>query len=151
MPGELSSGKLAKLDFISATQTFGASSYIGGLSALFYYDLIDSAPSRIWVVVSPGQRTRHKIFRLIRTRASLKTGIEERGQYRIASLERALIDALRFHRLWGRQTAIAAVRVALVRKRTSLGALFDMARALGVSRLFEKYADFISPESYGRI
>lgn len=42
-----------KLDFIIVCIRFGANSSIGGLSALFYYGLVDQVPNQLWIITMP--------------------------------------------------------------------------------------------------
>src|SRR5690606_34994681 len=55
------------IDFVIACRKFGVNSFIGGLSALSFYRLIDEVPDRIWVIVPPEKRTIEPLYRLIRS------------------------------------------------------------------------------------
>src|SRR5947208_1618131 len=83
------------IDFQIARIKFGEASAIGGLSALFHYNLVDQVPGQTWVIVPPGVHTAERQYRLIRTKVDLQVGVVAHKGYRIASIERALIEALR--------------------------------------------------------
>ena len=53
--------------FQIAYSKFGSDSAIGGLSALYHYNLAEQVPGEIWVMVSPEKRTREAGYKLIRT------------------------------------------------------------------------------------
>lgn len=54
--------------FQIAFAKFGPEAAIGGLSALYHYNLAEQVPGHVWVIVSPGKRTNPKGYRLIRTK-----------------------------------------------------------------------------------
>ena len=54
--------------FQIAFSKFGSDSAIGGLSALYHYNLAEQVPGEIWVMVPPAKRTRESGYRLIRTK-----------------------------------------------------------------------------------
>ena len=138
-----------ELDFVTASELFSKKTYIGGLSALHYYDLIHTPPRQVWVVAPIEKKSADKRYRIIRTRLSQKTGITVSDDYRIASIERAIIDAFYFSYIWGKPLALRAAREAIISGKTTTQKLSQMAAKLRCGRLFDKYRDFISPEALG--
>ena len=43
------------LDYIIACKIFGDEAVIGGLSALFYYNLVEQVPLNIWILTPPSK------------------------------------------------------------------------------------------------
>ncbi len=120
------------VDFRIACLKFGSQSVIGGLSALFHYNLIEQVPEQTWVLVPPEVRTRENQYRLMRTKADLTIGVVEKPGYRMLSVERALLEGLRLSTKIGERTAIGAVRRAFAQKLTTEGKLGRMAKELGL-------------------
>ncbi len=127
------------VDFAAACDLLGPEAAIGGLSALFHHRLIDEAPSRIWVLVSPGQRTRQQRYRLLRTTIPLDVEIETRSHYRIATLERSVVEAFKHERIWGLETAFAAAKAAIDTRQTTSAKLLASARELGLDSAILKH------------
>lgn len=131
-------------DFIVACRHFGPNSVIGGLSALFYRGLTEQAPKKVWVLVPYDQKTKHSLYRLIRTRTKPKVGVEDHGRFRIANLERTIIEGLRYASKIGARTAIRAARTAIADGRTSEMKLARQATELGLRAVIERYWDAIA-------
>lgn len=142
-------GEAVLTDFYAACAKFQPPCFIGGLTALDYYDLTDSSPSKIWVMVPQNIQSTQKLYRLIRTKDDLEIGVVKTKQFRVSSIERALIDALRYSYIWGKPTAMFAIRKALLEGMTTYEAISKMATQLGYKKLFMRYADIISPEALG--
>lgn len=127
------------VDFAAACDLLGPEAAIGGLSALFHHRLIDEPPSRVWVLVSPGQRTRQQRYRLLRTTIPLDVEIETRSHYRIATLERSVVEAFKHERIWGLETAFAAAKAAIDNRLTTSAKLLASARELGLDSAILKH------------
>lgn len=136
-------------DFGSACTKFPAPAFVGGLSALFLYNLLTTPPSQIWMMVPQHVQTSDKLFRLIRTKEDLSVGVIDEGQYRIASRERAIVDALRYSSIWGRSTFMYAATTAIREGKVKYVDIIRTARELGYQKLFRRYADLFSPEALG--
>lgn len=131
--------------FQIAYSKFGPGSAIGGLSALYHYNLAEQVPGEIWMMVPPEKRTRENGYRLIRTKTSLdKQIIDEKG-YRIVTVERAALEALKFITKVGERTAIKAAREALATRRTTEAKLAKAARELELESVLAKYLEVIVP------
>lgn len=131
--------------FQIAYSKFGPGSAIGGLSALYHYNLAEQVPGEIWMMVPPEKRTRENGYRLIRTNTSLdKQIIDEKG-YRIVTVERAALEALKFITKVGERTAIKAAREALATRRTTEAKLAKAARELELESVLAKYLEVIVP------
>ncbi len=131
--------------FQVAFTKFGADSAIGGLSALYHYNLAEQVPGEIWVVVPPGKRTRLNGYKLIRTKTRLdKEVIDEKG-YRIVTVERAVLEGLKFITKIGERTAIKAARESLAKGKTTESKLVEAAKALGLKAVLAKHLEIITP------
>lgn len=132
-----------EIDFQIAYKKFGPNSAIGGLSALFHYNLAEQVPKQTWVLVPPEKRVSSKRFRVIRTKTPLNIGIVEGNGYRIVSIERAIVEAFKLASKMGERTAIHACRVAIQQRQTTLKKIGMMAKELGLTSYFNKYSEAI--------
>lgn len=139
----------AKLDrdvgFQVAFTKFGPEAAIGGLSALYHYNLAEQVPGEVWVLVPPAKRTRMSGYKLLRTKTSLDKEIVDEKGYRIVSVERAVLEGLKFITKIGERTAIKAAREALANRQTSEIRLAKAARELGLESVLAKYLEVITP------
>ena len=131
------------LDFAVACYKFGPTSAIGGLTALFHYQLIEQVPRQIWVMVPPNRPDRNKLYRCLRTKTSLAHGIDTFDSYRITNMERTLVEAFKFASKIGPRIAIQATRKALKENRTTEKKLGEMAKKLKLESAFQKYWEAI--------
>lgn len=137
----------AEIDFATARIIFGKESYIGGHTAIAQYGLCISVPDYIWVTVPPHIKTIRPRFKVIRTNLNLNHGVLDKELYRIASIERAIIDAFYFDELWeSRGFALGVARTALVKGLTSFVALETLAKKLKVTSSFNRYAELLDRE-----
>ncbi len=128
-----------------ACAKFGADVAIGGLSALFHYNLAEQVPGHTWVIVPPNKRTIARGYKFIRTKVSLDHGIVEEKGYRIVSIERAILEGLKFITKIGEKTAIKAARDALAKRQTTELKLGKAAKELGLESVLIKYLEVITP------
>lgn len=139
----------AKLDrdvgFQIASAKFGPQAAIGGLSALFHYNLAEQVPGQVWVLVPPDKRTRSRGYKLIRTKTTLDREIVNEKGYRIVSVERAVLEGLKFITKVGERTAIKAARDALAGGQTNEMKLWKAAKELGLESVLAKYLEVITP------
>ena len=131
------------IDFQVACKTLGSGSAIGGLSALFYYNLSEQVPQQVWVLVPPNKKTEVQGYRLIRTKTPLQKGIVEEKGYRIVSIERAIVEGLKLATKIGERTALKAARDAIQQRKTTLDKLGKMAKELGLESILTKYFEAI--------
>lgn len=134
------------LDLAIACKRFGPASSIGGLTALFRYGLTEQVPTKIWVLVPPSTRRTGRRYRVIRTNLDPNVGIEESEYYRIADIERALVEALRYTTKIGLRTAIRATREALKSGKTTEAKLMRRAKELGLENFVLRQWDAIVVE-----
>lgn len=132
-----------EVGFQIACAKFGPKAVIGGLSALFYYNLAEQVPGQTWVLVPPDKRTSDKMYRLIRTKTGLDKGIIQGDGYKIVSVERALIEGFKLVSKIGERTAIKATRDAIKQKQTTLQKIGKMAKELGLDSYLTKYFEAI--------
>ncbi len=132
-----------EIDFAVACARFGPSSSIGGLTALFHYNLIDQPPSQIWIITPPKKSDHNIFYRTLRTKTSPKVGVNHFEFYRMTSIERTIIEALKFKTKIGERVAINAARKALQKKWTTEKKLGEMASKLNLRSTIEKYWEFI--------
>jgi predicted transcriptional regulator of viral defense system len=126
------------LDFIVACSRLGSDSTIGGLTALFHYGLIPQVPQQTWVLIPHVNRGKFVHYRIIHTKHDPKLGVEDHGDFRIVTVERAIIEAFRYATKMGYQTALTAARTALHEGKTSEKKLNETARQLGLWHVMVK-------------
>ena len=126
-------------DYAQACSKFGHDSYIGGLTALFYFGLIEQVPEQIWVIVPQTKQTSDTRYRLIRVKKISSIGIEERNFLRISNIERTLVESLVYSSKMGIRTAIFAIRRSIIGEKTTLEKFMDMAKKLGFEKILKKY------------
>lgn len=131
------------LDYAIACQRLGPESAIGGLSALFHYQLSEEVPQQIWVMVDTSARPRIKTYRAIRTSIPMNIEVESRKYYRIVSIERALLEALRYASKMGLDTALTAIRKALRQNLTTMNKLGAAATKLKLKKYLVKHWEAI--------
>lgn len=132
-----------EIDFQIACTKFGPTSVVGGLTALFYYNLANQVPQQTWVLVPPQQRSHAKGYRLIRTKTPLNIGVIEGDGFRIVSIERAIAEGFKLASKIGERTAIKAARIAIQQKQTTLKKIGMMAKELGLDSYMTKYFEAI--------
>lgn len=131
--------------FQIACAKFGSKSAIGGLSALFHYNLAEQVPGHTWVMVSTERKTREVGYKLIRTKVSLNKEVVVENGYRIVSVERAILEGLKFVTKIGERTAVKAARDALIKQQTTELKLGGAAKVLGLESVMAKYLEVILP------
>ncbi|NRA47416.1 MAG: hypothetical protein HRU09_20900 [Oligoflexales bacterium] len=114
--------------FAACQVVFGKKSYIGGLTALFHYKLVEQVPQQIWITVPPQISNHNPQYRLIRTKADLQIGVLNEGLFRIASPDRAILDSLHFKtKIGGLSLALTAARTAIREKLVTPNSLLQLA------------------------
>ena len=133
------------LDFAIACSHFGFKSAIGGLSALFYYGLIEQAPEQVWLIVPPSRKdeSNQKKYKCLRTQTSLRIGIDKKKYFKITNVERTLLEAMKFATKIGQRTAISSARKALKEGLTTEKKLAQMSSRLKMKNVLEKYWEAI--------
>ena len=131
--------------FQIACAKFGPKSAIGGLSALFHYNLAEQVPGQDWVLVPPEKKSKERGYKLIRTKITLERGIIDKNGFRIVSVERAILEGLKFITKIGERTAIKAARDALMKKQTTVIKLGRAAKELGLELVLSKYLEVVVP------
>jgi len=132
-----------EIDFQIACKKFGPQSAVGGLTALFYYNLADQVPGQMWMIVPPEKRASSKLYRLIRTKTPLDKGVIAESGYRIVSIERAIVEAFKLASKIGERNAIKAARIAIKNKQTTLRKIGMMAKELGLESYLTKHFEAI--------
>jgi predicted transcriptional regulator of viral defense system len=132
-----------EIDFQIACTKFGPKSVVGGLTALFYYNLANQVPQQTWVLVPPEQRSYARGYRLIRTKTPLNVGVIHGDGFRIVSIERAIVEGFKLASKIGERTAIKAARIAIQQKQTTLKKIGVMAKELGLDAYLTKYFEAI--------
>ena len=90
------------------------------------------------------KRSKERGYRLMRTKSDFKTGVLSKDGYKIVSLERALIEALKFASKIGERNALKAVRTAIAKKQTTEVKLGKMSKELGLNSVFSRYFEAIT-------
>ena len=134
-----------ELDFAIACARFGTKMAIGGLSALFYYRLIEQVPQQIWIIVpsaTKDQSSDHQ-FRCLRTKTGLKYGVSNKKYFKITNIERTLIESLKFSSKIGLSIVIKAIRSAIKEGATTEVKIGRMATRLKMEKNLKKYWEVI--------
>lgn len=133
------------LDFAIACFRFGPRSAVGGLSALYYYGLIEQAPQQVWIIVPSTKKDEsvHSKYKCLRTHYSLKIGIDKKKYFRITNIERTLIESMKFSKKIGQRTVISAVRKALKERMTTEKKIGIISSQLKMKKFLEKYWEAI--------
>ena len=122
-------------DMVNILVHVGRPSCVSLLSALFVHNLTDMIPDQIWIYVPYGKFTHLRSVKVIRKRVPYwDIGIEMVGLLRITSIERTLIDCLVDRKHFDEVDAIGFVKQALNEERTTVAALFSMAKRLKVEK-----------------
>ena len=131
---------VATVDYAVATLRFGPDAVIGGLTALFHYVLIEQVPQQVWVMVPQSVRGRvPPLFRLLRTKHDPKVAVVDHGSYRLATAERAVVEAFCYATKIGLATAVAAGRTALREGKATEKSLWEIAEALGRQNVLRQH------------
>ncbi len=133
-----------EMDFKIACVKFGPKAAIGGLSALFHYNLAEQVPGQVWVLVPPEKKTTEPLYRLMRTRVKLDMGVLSKNGYRIVSVERAVLEGLKLATKIGERTAVKAARGALAQRQTTEAKLGKVAKDLGLESILDKYFEVVT-------
>ncbi|MBI2602695.1 MAG: hypothetical protein HYW48_06545 [Deltaproteobacteria bacterium] len=86
---------------------------------MFRHGLPPQVPDRTWVMVPPSVRSTRKLYRILRTANDPTVGVEDHRTYRIAGIERSVVEALQYATKIGLQTAISATRRAIAEGLTT--------------------------------
>ncbi len=120
------------INYTLATHLFGGKAVIGGRTALYHHALLDEGPSEVWVLLPHGNGLRPPpLFRLLRTSHDPLASVVDHGTFRMATAERAIIEAFAYHTKIGLAAALAAGRAALREKKVTTKSLTTAAAALG--------------------
>ena len=132
------------IDFAFACAKFGKNSTIGALSALSFYNLTNKVPSKIWVMVGTEVKSHSSRFRLLRTQSVFNIGVKQHKFFRITSIERTLVEALRYSTKVGLSTAISACRRALNSEMTTEKKILNMAEKLDFKQFVIRHWEAIT-------
>lgn len=128
---------IALEDYAVACLIVGEESYITGLTALFHHSLLNFVPKEIWVAA--GKNKRSKKYRVIRSSVDLK-GVEILEELiRMASVERALVDAFHYSTKMTLDHCFFASRRAFKSGLSSPAKVLRMARSLSLEKYILKH------------
>ena len=96
-------------------------------------------------MVPPEKRTRETGYKLIRTKTRLDKQVTDEKGYRIVTVERAVLEALKFITKIGERTAIKAAREALAPRKTTEAKLAKAANELKLESVLAKHLEVIVP------
>lgn len=125
-------------EFAVVCKRFGPQVAIGGLTALFFYVLIDQVPQQTWIIVPPNKYINDRGIRTIRTKTSLDVGIDKHKWFQITSIERTIVDAFKYATKIGEEIAMTAARRAIKERKTSPEKILRMARAMNMESVILK-------------
>jgi predicted transcriptional regulator of viral defense system len=122
---------------------FGAKAIIGGITALFYYSLIEQVPGYVWVLVPYSNKKKHPLCRCVYTKASPNVGVESHPDFKIVSIERSLVEALKLSNKIGLDIVYEAITQALKDKKTNTQKHYEMAKKMKLEKIFAKHWEAI--------
>jgi len=128
-----------KLEYIAACTKFGKKAYITGITALFHHGLTEQVPNQIWLSVPRNTRTTDTKYNLIRVKRYKSEGVINSKHYKIASIERTLVDSLKYSSKIGIRTVIAAITRAVLEKKTKIENIRKLAKKLNIDKTLSKY------------
>ncbi len=128
-----------------AIKRIGKPAVVCLLSALSHYELTDSIPKQVWLMVPKEKRIKSSSVKLYRARnPQWKIGIIAKGGYSITSLERTIVDAVTLKALISPRLGIDALKIAIVSKKTSASKVLQMADRLSVKHRVLPYVEALS-------
>jgi len=128
-----------------ATLRVGTPSAICWVSALSHFELTDTIPKKIWIMVPVTKRSKQADFKLLRTRnPQWNIGIEKRDGYAITNIERTVVDVLCARKKIGTQIGTEALRKAIRSKKTTLGKIMEMAVKLKMDHRIRPYIEALA-------
>jgi predicted transcriptional regulator of viral defense system len=127
----------------SALLRTGEPSAICLQSALSYYNLTDIIPKKIWILVLATKVSHQKDLRLWRRRKpKWDIGIDKKGKLRITSIERTIVECLRYKELVGGPgEAVSALKRALSERKTTPTKLLKIASKLEIKERVLPYLE----------
>lgn len=128
-----------------AVKSMGEPAVVCLLSALSFYDLTDTIPKQVWLMVPANKRTRNKSIKLYRSRdPHWKKGVLKEDGFLITTLERTIVDCLTTTRLLPTRYGINALKQAIQGKKTTAARILRMADSLGVKHRVFPYIEALS-------
>lgn len=116
-----------------AVKRAGKPSAVCLLSALSYYELTDTIPKKVWLMVPAGKRIKSPNIKLYRARdPRWKVGVVTQDGYSITSLERTIVDSLTLKTLVAPRLGIDALKRAIFGKQTTAAKILKISDMLGV-------------------
>jgi hypothetical protein len=131
-------------EYAIACAKMGPGSYIAGLTALSYHNLLNFVPKEIWVAA--GKNKRSSTYRIIRSEVNMQ-GVEIiEGILRVASVERALVDAFRYSTKMTLEHCFLAAGRAFKSGLSSPAKVLRLARILSLERFILKHWEALNVE-----
>ena len=127
------------IDFAVACTRFGESTVVGGLSALFYYNLIETVPSKVWLLVPSPKKTVNLNYQFMRTLTPLTVEVKQEKEFKIVTLERALVEGFYFSTKIGLDLCMKATGVAIKENLTNLSKIAKAAKGLNMNAVINKH------------
>lgn len=115
------------------------------LSALSHYELTDTIPKQVWLMVPTKKRIKSASVKLYRARdPQWKIGVVALDGYSITSLERTIVDSLTLKVLISPRLGIDALKLAISTKKTKTNKILEISNALGVKHRVLPYLEALS-------
>lgn len=129
----------------SAIKKVGERAAVCLLSALSHYELTDTIPKQVWLMVPAEKRTKSPNIKLYRARdPKWKIGVLTEDGYPITSLERTIVDSLTLKSIISPRLGIDALKRAIAEKKTTASAILKMSDELGVKHRILPYIEALS-------
>ncbi|MBC7533015.1 MAG: type IV toxin-antitoxin system AbiEi family antitoxin domain-containing protein [Oligoflexus sp.] len=131
-------------EFVLARMRVGAGTLVGGLTALFYYQLIEQVPEQTWLILPRSNRGTFLNYKIIRTKRDPTLEIDDHGNWQMVNIERAIIEAFRYATKIGLQIALEAARTAISESKTSESKLLKAAKNLNMRPVLLRHWEAIT-------
>jgi predicted transcriptional regulator of viral defense system len=134
-----------EVQFKRATKIVGEPSAICLLSALSYFQLTDSIPNKVWIMVPADKRTSSDEVHLYRTRnPEWNVGIEQESGFWITTIERTLVDSITARSKLPLRLGLEGLKVGIEEGKTTISQVLDMSIALRVKDRILPYLEVLS-------
>lgn len=138
-------GYTDEMSFIEASCYMGVPSAICLLSALWFYNLSDEIPAQTWIMVPESKRSQESSIHLLRTREPLwDIGIIKHTLYWITSIERTIVDCLRYKHKIGREIGVKALKSYVGRDHKRMNQVYKMAQDMKFASQILPYLEILA-------
>ncbi len=104
-----------------------------------YHNLTEEVPRKIWMLVPVNKQTVDPKYRLLQTRKNLVLCSLKVQNFRVANIERAVVEALYYASKIGLDVALTSASIAIGTSQTTVSRLMTTGKKLGYETTMKKY------------